>query len=94
MRCLRRSCRFPPIARQTRKPENYMQNIETEKQKLVKKPTIARRYDVSERTIQCWMDEQRIPFVKIGYMVRFDPEACDRALARFNVSSAVEMYVG
>ena len=57
-------------------------------QKPVKKPAIARRYDVSERTIQAWMDERKIPFVKIGYMVRFDAEACVRALARFNVSSA------
>lgn len=71
-----------------------MQNIETDKKKLVKKPVIARRYDVSERTIQAWMDENKIPFAKIGYMMRLDPEACDRALARFNVSSvALEMCV-
>ena len=71
-----------------------MQNIEIETKKLVKKPVIARRYDVSQRSIQAWMDENKIPFAKIGYMVRFDPEACDRALARFNVSSAaLEMCV-
>lgn len=65
-----------------------------ENQKLVKKPAIARRYDVSERTIQAWMDERKIPFAKIGYMVRFDAKACDLALVRFIVSSAaLESYV-
>ena len=64
----------------------YMENIEL-KQKLVKKREIAIRYGVSERTIQEWMEQRRIPYFKFGYMVRFDPQACDQALARFNVSS-------
>jgi hypothetical protein len=61
-----------------------MENIEP-KQKLVSKRDIAIRYDVSERTIQCWMEQGRLPYLKIGYMVRFDPEACDRALNQFKV---------
>ena len=32
------------------------------------------------------MEQERIPYLKLGYMVRFDPEACDLALARFKVS--------
>ena len=67
---------------------------DTDKQKLFKEAVIARRYNVSERTIQEWMEKRKIPFLKIGYVVRFDPEACHRALARFNVSSvALEIYV-
>lgn len=63
-----------------------MENIEL-KQKLVNKHDISIRYGVSERTIQCWMEQGRIPYLKIGYLVRFDPEACDRALAQFNVTT-------
>lgn len=60
-----------------------MQSTVPDKQKLVKKRKIASRYDVCERTIQEWMDTKEFPFHKIGYMVRFDPEECDRALDRF-----------
>ncbi len=58
-----------------------MQNIETDKPKLVNKRDIARRYAVSERTIQELMRNDKIPYFKLGYVVRFDIEACDRALA-------------
>lgn len=53
--------------------------------KLVKKKVIADRYDVDERTIQDWMKQGKIPFHKVDYLVRFDPEACDAALERFKV---------
>ena len=68
-----------------------MKIVETAEQKLVKKPVIARRYDVNERTIHEWMKNGTIPFLKIGYMVRFNPDDCDRALARFRTNiGAVE----
>lgn len=51
--------------------------------KLVNKRDIAHRYSVNERTIQDWMVTKAFPFHKIGYMVRFDPVECDRALERF-----------
>jgi hypothetical protein len=62
-----------------------MNEPETSEQKLVNKHTIARRYDVNERTIQEWMARGTLPFLKIGYMVRFDIAACDRAISRFRV---------
>ena len=62
-----------------------MRNVEPEKQKLVGKREIVRRYSVSERTIQEWMGKGMIPFYKPGYMVRFDPAECDSALNRFKV---------
>jgi len=62
-----------------------MNEPETSEQKLTNKHTIARRYDVSERTIQEWMAEGTLPFLKIGYIVRFDIAACDRAISRFGV---------
>ena len=60
--------------------DNEVQSPAIDEQKLVKKRKIAHRYDVSERTIQEWMEHGKLPFHKIGYMVRFDPEECDRAL--------------
>jgi hypothetical protein len=60
-----------------------------EPQKFLKKPSIAKRYDVCVRTIELWMTERRIPFVRIGKRgVRFDPVKCDAALARFEVRAA------
>jgi len=65
-----------------------METVETTEQKLVKKPTIARRYGVNERTIQEWMRNGTIPFLKIGYLVCFDTEDCDHALTRFRTNIA------
>lgn len=62
-----------------------MQDGELEKQKLVSKSEIARRYGVSERTVQEWMAKGIIPYYKPGYMVRFDPAECDSALNHFKV---------
>lgn len=63
--------------------EIEVQSPALDEQKLVRKRKIAQRYDVSPRTIQEWMEQGKLPFHKIGYMVRFDPEECDRALKRF-----------
>ena len=58
-------------------------------QKLIKKPALARRYDVCVRTIENWIDERRIPVIRLGKRaVRFDPLKCDAALARFEVRAA------
>lgn len=54
---------------------------------LVSKAEIARRYGVSERMIQDWMADGTIPYHKLGYIVRFNPEKCDQALARFEVNA-------
>ena len=63
-----------------------MQNQDSE-QLLVKKSQIARRYNVSERTIQVWMQKKIIPFLKIGYMVRFEIRSCDAAVQQSTVPS-------
>jgi excisionase family DNA binding protein len=67
-----------------------MADLETQspvldEQKLVNKLKIAHRYDVSPRTVQDWMGEGKLPYHKIGYLVRFDPEECDRALERYKI---------
>jgi excisionase family DNA binding protein len=56
--------------------------------KLVTKPVIAARYNCTVRTIDNWIAERRIPFLKIGRkMVRFDPDECDRFLQKFKVDA-------
>src|SRR5262245_56053594 len=55
--------------------------------KLVTKPALAQRYTVSPRTIDNWMKNRVLPFIKIGKkFIRFDPDKCDAALARFTVN--------
>jgi excisionase family DNA binding protein len=41
----------------------------------------ARRLDTSERHIRRLVAERRIPYVKVGKYVRFDPEALDQWVA-------------
>lgn len=52
---------------------------------LVKKPVLAKRYDVSTRCIDNWMSAGVIPFHKIRGVVRFDIVKVDAALAQFEV---------
>jgi excisionase family DNA binding protein len=49
---------------------------------------IARAYSVSVRTVREWQAQRRIPFLKIGKIVRFDAEAVAKALNRFEVREA------
>jgi excisionase family DNA binding protein len=53
--------------------------------RLVNKKRIARRFGVSERTIQDWM-ESKLPHYKVGYLVRFDEAECDAAMERFKIN--------
>ena len=59
----------------------------TSEQILVSKAEIARRYGISQRMIQDWMADGTIPYHKLGYIVRFNPQSCDQALARFKVNA-------
>jgi hypothetical protein len=43
---------------------------------------LAARYAVSERTVDSWM-RRFLPHVKLGGVVRFDPQVCDEALKKF-----------
>lgn len=56
---------------------------------MVKKSELCDRYGVSRRTIENWMNSGILPFFKPSYgIVRFDLEACDRALGRFERNTA------
>ena len=46
---------------------------------------ISGRYGVSLRTVDNWMQERRIPYLKCGRLVRFNVSRCDAALSRFEI---------
>ncbi len=49
----------------------------------VRREAIERRYGVSPRTLDNWMKARRIPFIKVGGLLFFSIEKCDKALERF-----------
>jgi excisionase family DNA binding protein len=49
------------------------------------KAGIASRYGVSHRTVDNWVRQRRIPYLKCGRLVRFNIARCDAALGRFEV---------
>jgi excisionase family DNA binding protein len=51
-----------------------------------RKKDIARRYGVSTRTVDTWIQQKKIPFRRFSSRcIRFDLAAVDRALSRFTV---------
>lgn len=46
---------------------------------------IAKLYSVSLRTVREWQATRRIPYFKLGKIVRFDAEAVARAIGRFEI---------
>ena len=50
------------------------------------KREVAREYGVSLRTVDTWIAQKKIPFMKLSpRLVRFDLDAVERALARYTV---------
>lgn len=47
---------------------------------------LAERLGVPERFVRRLVEERRIPFLKIGKYVRFDPDDVDRWIARQRIS--------
>lgn len=50
----------------------------------ISKSELARRMDVSTRTIEMWMQKRKVPFEKIGKTVRFNWRDVRNYLARHN----------
>ena len=48
------------------------------RQQLLDIATLAQRLAVSERFIRRLVNERRIPYIKVGYFVRFDPRDLDQ----------------
>jgi hypothetical protein len=43
---------------------------------------MAERYAVCLRTVDKWRKARILPYVKVGRVIRFDPETCDAILKR------------
>jgi len=54
---------------------------------LVRRRVIEKRYDISPRCLDNWMKQRRIPVVRIGRILLFSIEACDKALGRFEIKA-------
>jgi hypothetical protein len=52
---------------------------------LVRRQVIEKRYGISGRTLDNWMKSRKVPFIKIGHLLFFSVEECDRALERYTV---------
>jgi excisionase family DNA binding protein len=46
---------------------------------------VARAFSVSRRTVADWQKQKRIPYLKAGKLVRFNPDAVGDALSKFVV---------
>jgi excisionase family DNA binding protein len=49
----------------------------TDRRPLMDLPTVARYLGVTERHIRRLVQERRIPFIKWGHLLRFDPDEID-----------------
>jgi hypothetical protein len=65
-----------------------MKLYDARRKPLVRRKVIERRYDVSARTLDNWMKARRIPFIKVGGLLLFSIEKCDKALERFEIRRA------
>ena len=52
---------------------------------LIDVPTLAQRLGVRDKFVRRLVDERRVPFVKVGRLVRFDPAQVDAWLATHSV---------
>ena len=52
---------------------------------MLRKKDIAEKYKVSARTVNEWMKSKKVPYMKIGGSVRFDPDDVDVAIRKFTV---------
>jgi excisionase family DNA binding protein len=46
---------------------------------------LAKRYNVSVRCVDYWVEARRVPVFRIGRVVRFDPRECDEALRSYRI---------
>ncbi len=51
-------------------------------------PTVAEHLGVTDRFVRRLVEERRIPFLKIGKYVRFDPREVERWMKRQTVNEA------
>ncbi len=72
-----------PVMRICMKRETSTERDEWLQGAIVKKSDVARQYKVSRRTVEYWMKQRIIPFIKVGGCVRFDKDKVEEAIRRF-----------
>jgi excisionase family DNA binding protein len=55
------------------------------KRTWVTKRDVVREYGVSMRTVDKWIAERKIPYYKVGKLVRFDLDKVAKALERYTI---------
>jgi len=55
------------------------------RRRLVRRKAMLARYDFSPRFFDKLIHDRKIPFIKIGRVLLFDPIKCDAALEKFEV---------
>lgn len=60
---------------------------QTTSQALIDLPALAERLGVNERHIRRLVAEHRIPYLKWGHLLRFDPDEIDGWLQRARVTA-------
>ena len=60
--------------------------VENASDSLLNKGGLAVRLDISKRTVDAWMKNKRLPFIKIGKTVRFRWADVLESLNRFRVN--------
>lgn len=67
-------------------PEPSADNVEGNiNWRPITKPELAKYMRVGERTIDYWIAARKIPYFKIGRLVRFSLPAVEKALSRYEV---------
>jgi hypothetical protein len=68
-------------------PQSIAESIEpTHSGKRAKKRDLCREYGVSPRTVDAWIHQRKIPYLKISpRVVRFDLTEVAKALSRFKI---------
>ena len=57
--------------------------------KYIQKAELAARYQISLGTVKNMMRKRVLPYLKIGKVVRFDVERCDKAFGAFECQSNI-----
>ena len=68
--------------------KKFIAHVATETRKYVGLPGLAQRYDISERSVSELCRRKILPKIKIGRIVRFDVDACDAAIKKFQIQSS------
>ena len=75
-----------PLEHEGRRPSQISAYDEGIRKRLHSKLEVALAVSVSPRTVDAWMAEKRIPFIRLSArLIRFDLERVKAALARYEV---------